>query len=99
MRIVSTLLGSKPGATARSARVVRMSSAEPTSRMSASAISATTSTERALFCVNSVNETEENAGANRDGKRVEQDAPVDSYRGSVDADKRQAGRIDREQSA
>ena len=49
MRIVSTLLASKPGSTLRRATSVRISSADPTSSSSASATSTTTRIERALF--------------------------------------------------
>ena len=54
--IVSTLFGSNPGSTAPSATDVRIRSAEPTSSTSASATSSTTSSERALFCLNPVPE-------------------------------------------
>ena len=46
------LCASKPGSTARSATNVRMNSAAPTSSTSASPISLTTSSARALFCRN-----------------------------------------------
>ena len=50
IRIVSTLVGVEArDRRGRSATAVRISSAEPTSRMSASATSTTTSTERVLF--------------------------------------------------
>ena len=50
IRIVSTPFALKPGSTLLRATKVRTSSAEPTSRTSASATSATTSTDRVLFC-------------------------------------------------
>ncbi len=52
MRIVSTLVASKPGSTLRSATAVRTSSAEPMSSTRARATSSTTSTARVLFCRN-----------------------------------------------
>ena len=50
IRIVSTLVESKPGSTRASASAVRMRSADPTRRINASATSTITSVARARFC-------------------------------------------------
>ena len=54
MRMVNTLSALKPGSTRLSATADRMSKAEPTSKVSASATSVTTRIDRVLFCRNPV---------------------------------------------
>ena len=119
IRIVRTLCVSKPGSTSRSAIDVRISSADPTSRISASATSPTTSSDRALLWRNARarrpaaflqrgvevgarslqrrEQTEQDAGAERDDHRERQHAPVERDGRSVFAETRQVGGVDREQ--
>jgi hypothetical protein len=77
--IVRTCPGSNPGFTARSATAVRTSSAEPTSRISASAAAALfqRAAEIRARGLERRDQTKQHARANRHGQREPKHTPVE----------------------